>query len=103
MNGPFPSSQGGFEWSVGVGGKARQMRGGVDLLDDELGEETELCLLVRDGVVEGNDALFYNGNAFGEEFVGKCSRANGVSEEAEAVGEFDRDSRRSCVSRVGSC
>ncbi len=74
-----------------------------DLLDDELGEETKLCLLVRDEVVEGNDALFYNSDAFGEEFVGKCSGADGVSEEVEAVGEFDRESRHGCVSRVGSC
>ncbi len=74
-----------------------------DLLDDALREETELCLLVSDGVIEENDAFFYNGDAFGEEFFGKCSRADGVSEEAEAVGKFDRDSRRSCVSRVGSC
>jgi hypothetical protein len=29
-----------------------------DLLDDALGEETKLCLLVRDEVVEGNDAFF---------------------------------------------
>jgi hypothetical protein len=77
--------------------------GGKALLDDELGEETKLCLLVRDGVVEGNDAFLYDGDAFGEEFVGKCNGANGVSEEAEAVGEFDRDSKRGCVSRVGSC
>ncbi len=74
-----------------------------DLLDDALGEETKLYLLVRDGVVEGNDAFFYNGDAFGEEFVGNRSGANGVSKEDEAVGEFDRDSRRGCVSRVGSC
>ncbi len=31
-----------------------------DLLDDALGEEMKLCLLVRDGVVEGNDAFFYD-------------------------------------------
>ncbi len=74
-----------------------------DLLDDALGEESKFCLLVRDGVVEGNDAFFYDGDAFGEEFVDKCSGADGVSEEAEAVGEFDRDSRHGCVSRVGSC
>ncbi len=74
-----------------------------DLLDDALGEETKLFLLVRDGVVEGNDAFFYDRGVFGEEFVGKCSGAVGVSEEAEAVGEFDRDSRRVCGSRVGSC
>ncbi len=74
-----------------------------DLLDDALGEKTKLCLLVRDGVVEGNDVFFYDGDAFGEELVGKCSRANGVSKEAGAMGEFDRDSRRGCISRVGSC
>jgi hypothetical protein len=74
-----------------------------DLLDDALGEESKLCLLVRDGVVEGNGAFFYDGDAFGEELVDKCSGANGVSEEAEAVGKFGRDSRRGCVRRVGSC
>ncbi len=63
----------------------------------------ELCLLVKDGVVEGNDAFFYDGDAFGKEFICKCSRANGMSEEAEAVGEFNSDSRHGCVSRVGSC
>jgi hypothetical protein len=41
-----------------------------DLLDDALREETELYLLVRDGVIGGNDAFFYDGDAFGEEFVG---------------------------------
>ncbi len=74
-----------------------------DFLDDALGEEMKLCLLVRDGVVEGNDAFFYDGDAFGEEFVGKCSRSKRVSKEAEAAGEFNRESRRNCVSRVGSC
>ncbi len=74
-----------------------------DLLDDAFGEETKLCLLVRGGVVEGNDTFFYDRDAFGEEFVGKCSGADGVSKEVEAMGEFDRDSRRGCVSRVGGC
>jgi hypothetical protein len=50
-----------------------------DLLEDALGEELQFCLLVRDGVVEGNDAFLYNGDAFGEELVGKCSGADGVS------------------------
>ncbi len=74
-----------------------------DLLGDALGEESKFCLLVRDGVVEGNDDFFYDGDAFGEELVGKCSGSDGVLKEAESVGEFDRDSRCSCVSRVGSC
>jgi hypothetical protein len=38
-----------------------------------------------------------------EELVSKCSGAAGVSKEAESVGEFDRDSRCGCVSRVGNC
>jgi hypothetical protein len=74
-----------------------------DLLDDALGEESKFCLLVRDGVIEGNDAFFYDRDTFGDKFVGKCSGADRVSEEAEAMGEFDRDSRRGCVGRVGSC
>ena len=74
-----------------------------DLLDDALGEESKFCLLVRDGVVEGNDAFLYDRDAFGEELVGKCSKADGVSKEAESMGEFNRDSRCGCVSRVGSC
>ncbi len=45
----------------------------------------------------------FDGDAFGEEFVGKCSGADGVSEEEEAMGEFDKDSRRGYVSRVESC
>ncbi len=49
-------------------------------------------MLVKYGVIEGNDAFFYDGDAFGEEFIGKCSGAYRVSKEAEAVGEFDRDS-----------
>jgi hypothetical protein len=49
--------------------------------------------LVRDGVVEGNDAFLYDRYAFGEELVGKCSGPNRVSKEAESVGEFDWDSR----------
>jgi hypothetical protein len=48
-----------------------------DLLDDALGEESKFCLLVRDGVIEGNDAFFYDRDSFGEELVGKCSGANG--------------------------
>ncbi len=52
-----------------------------DLLDDALGEGTKLCLLVRDGVVEGNDAFFYNGDEYYEEFVGTFSRADGVSKD----------------------
>ncbi len=44
-----------------------------------MGEETEPCLLVRDGDVEGKDAFFYDEDVFGEEFVGKCSRADEVS------------------------
>jgi hypothetical protein len=64
-----------------------------DLLDDALGEESKFCLLVRDGAIEGNDAFLYDGDAFGEELIGKCSRANEVSKEAESVGEFDRDGR----------
>ncbi len=74
-----------------------------NLLNDALGEESKFCLLVRDGVIEGNDTFLYDGDAFGEEFVGKCSRADGMSKEAEAVIEFDRDSKRGCISRVGSC
>ncbi len=74
-----------------------------DLLDDALGEESKFCLLVRDGVVEGNDAFLYDRYAFGEELVGKCSGPNGVSTEAESVGEFDWDSRCGCVSGMGSC
>jgi hypothetical protein len=74
-----------------------------DLLDDALGKQTKLCFLVRDGVVEGDDAFFYDGDAFCEEFVGEYSRADKMSKEAEAMGEFDRESWHSCVSRVGSC
>ncbi len=74
-----------------------------DLLNDALGEESKFCLLVGDGVVEGNDAFLYDGDAFGEELIGKCRGANWVSNEAESVGEFDRDSRCNCVSRMGSC
>ncbi len=74
-----------------------------DLLDDALGEELKFCLLVRDGVVEGNDAFLYDRDAFGEELVVKCSGTYGVSKEAESVGEFDWDSRCGCVSRMGSC
>jgi hypothetical protein len=73
-----------------------------DLLIDALGEESKFCLLVRDGAIEGNDAFLYNGDAFGEELVGKCSGANGVSKEAESRGEFDRDSRCGCVGKVKS-
>ncbi len=46
--------------------------------------------------------FFHDRDAFREEFVSKCSGADGVSKEAEAVVEFDRDSRHGCVSRVGS-
>ncbi len=51
-----------------------------DLLDDALGKETKLCLLARDGVLEGDDAFFTMENAFCEEFVGKCSRRRYVQE-----------------------
>ena len=47
--------------------------------------------------------FFYDKDVFGEDFFGKCSIADGVFKEAEAVVEFDRDSRHGCVSRVGSC
>ncbi len=30
-------------------------------MDDALGEESKFCLLVRDGVIEGNDAFFMTG------------------------------------------
>jgi hypothetical protein len=74
-----------------------------DLLDDAFGEESKFCLLVRDGVVEGNDAFLYDGDAFGEELVGKCSRTGGVSKETESAGEIDWDSRCGCVIRMRSC
>jgi hypothetical protein len=35
--------------------------------------------------------------------LAKCSGTDGVSKEAESVGEFDWDSRCSYVSRIGSC
>ena len=45
--------------------------------------------------------FFHDRDAFREEFVSKCSGADGVSKEAEASGKFNRESWAKDVIVVG--
>ncbi len=50
-----------------------------DLLDDALEEETRLCLLVRDGVVERNDAFFMTEMHFVKNLLANVVEPTGCS------------------------
>ncbi len=52
-------------------------------------------------ISEGANAIYDGVEAHCEEFIGKESGANGMAEELETMGEFDREWLHSLISRVG--